>query len=387
MKKILFISTRFPFPLDGGAKVRSFDILKSLSKKNKIELVCLGKKNEKHKKNLPFCRNIKVFNINFFNKIINTIFSIFKFEPLQNGFCLSNEMKNYINSVEHNYDSIICHLLRSSQYLPDKFKKKKILEMSDLQSFAYQKLVDQLSNINPLKYLYIYENFMVKKYEKKIFKNFDKIVFISDKDATEAKKNIFKKNKVCVVEIGPKKFLSNQFKYKKKNNKIIFIGNINFFPNILACVDFAKNALVKINLKYPKVKFHVIGNIGYLHKIFLRKYKNVVVHGRVNNLKKIIPGSICALCNVKVSTGFQNKIITYMSYGIPTILSKYSFINTKFKKNKEVLTFQNDQELIKKVFNLIENKKISERLSNNVQIFMEKKYNAEKKLSKYEKII
>ena len=40
-------------------------------------------------------------------------------------------------------------------------------------------------------------------------------------------------------------------------------------------------------------------------------------------------------------TGFQSKILTYMSYGIPTILSINSFINTSFRKNKESFESQN----------------------------------------------
>ena len=50
MKKILFIPTRFPFPILGGDKSRSFDILKFLSKKNQVDLVCLGKKMKHLKK-------------------------------------------------------------------------------------------------------------------------------------------------------------------------------------------------------------------------------------------------------------------------------------------------------------------------------------------------
>ena len=158
-------------------------------------------------------------------------------------------------------------------------------------------------------------------------------------------------------------------------------------PNKLACYYFAKNILKKINLKYPKIKFHVIGNIGYLNKMLLGKYKNVVIHGKVNNLKNVIKNSICGLCNIKVSTGFQNKTLTYMSYGIPTILSMNAFVNTKFKKNREVLVFRNDEELIKNIYYLKNNKTKANQLSINSQKVIKIKYNRDKVLLKYNKII
>jgi len=385
MKKILFISTRFPYPIFSGDKSRSFDILNFLSKKNKVHLVCLEKENEKYKKNLSFCSNIKTFELNFLSRLIKVIFSILKLEPLQNGFYLSNEMKNYIDSVADQYDTIICHLLRSSQYLPDNYKGKKVLEMSDLQSLAYHQLIKQLSVLNPIKYIYILEKFLVERYEKKIFKKFHNIVFVSNKDAKEANKKVSGK-KTYVVEMA-KKFDSKIYNYKKSNYKIIFIGNIKFIPNKIACNDFAKNVLGLINLKYPKISFHIIGNIGYLHKIFLKKYKNVIVHGKIKNLKNVMKNSICGLCNVKVSTGFQSKILTYMSYSMPTVLSYSSYVNTEFKKNKDVLVFKNNEQLKEKIFILINNKKISEGLSNNSEKIIKKKYNRDKVLLKYDKII
>ena len=158
-------------------------------------------------------------------------------------------------------------------------------------------------------------------------------------------------------------------------------------PNKLACHYFAKNILKKINLKYPEIEFHVVGNIGYIDKFFLSRYKNVVVHGKVRNLKHVIKNSICGLCNVKISTGFQFKTLTYMSYGIPTILSTNAFVNTKFKKNKEVLVFKNDHELIKNIYYLKNNKKKANQLSLNSQKIIRKKYNRDKVLLKYNELI
>lgn len=179
----------------------------------------------------------------------------------------------------------------------------------------------------------------------------------------------------------------NLFKYKKNNNKIVFIGNIKYLPNRLACNDFVNNVLNKIHLKYPKIEFHIIGDIGFVEKFFLQKNKKVFIHGKIDNLKKILKNSICGLCNVKISTGFQNKVLTYMSYGIPSVLSHKSFINMGFKKNKDVLVFKNNQELLDKIFYLIKNKKKAHELSINSKKIVIKKYNSSKVLSKYSKII
>ena len=76
-----------------------------------------------------------------------------------------------------------------------------------------------------------------------------------------------------------------------------------------------------------------------------------------------------------------------MSYGIPVILSVNAFVNTKFKKNREVLVFRNDEELIKNIYYLKNNKAKASQLSINSQKIIKKKYNRNKVLSKYNKII
>ena len=385
MSKILFISTRYPYPIFGGDKLRSHDILKFLSKKNKIDLVCLNKE-KKIEKKLKFCKNIKVFHLNIFFRIFNILFSFLKLEPLQNGYYFSSEMKNYINDVKNEYDVIICHLLRASQYLPDNYTKKKILDSTDLLSSNYKQSIEQLSIINPLKYIYILEKILVDRYENKIFKKFNNIVFVSNSDARKAKKKVPKKSIIKVVE-NSKSFEFKLFKHKKNNKKIIFVGNIKYLPNKLACFDFTKNVLEKINLRYPEIEFHIIGDISVIDKFLLEKNKNVIVHGKVNNLKNVLKNSICGLCNVQVTTGFQNKILTYMSYGLPTILSFNSFVKTRFEQNKEVLVFKNNKELIRNIFQLKQNKKLAEKLGTNSEKIVKKRYNSNKVLPKYSKII
>ena len=139
-------------------------LLKFLSKKNKVDLVCLSNKIQKQIKQPKICNTIKVFKIGFVKRFINTIISLLKIEPLQVGFYSSKEMKKYINEVHSNYNTIICHTIRSSQYLPENFEGKKILEMTDLLSLNFKQIFQELNMFNPLKYIYWLETVLLQKY-------------------------------------------------------------------------------------------------------------------------------------------------------------------------------------------------------------------------------
>ena len=386
MRKILFVSST---PLSkktfDGKEKRALSILKSLSKKNKVDVICIDQNQSINKKKIHFCNNEIRFKINLFQRFFNTLNSLFHLKPMQNGYFYSKEMFNFIENNKDRYDVIIFHLIRCAQYLPPDFSGMKILEMTDLISIRDQQIIKRLSTINPLKYLYILERFLIKRYEKLVSNKFDKIVFISKKELYEAKKFIDRR-KIEVIEIIFK-VEKNIFKFKSNNNKIIFLGNINYIPNKLACFDFAKNILPIINKKYPDITFNIIGKINFLDKFYLKLQNNTIIHGPVKNLETIFKNSICGICNVNIATGFQNKILNYMSYGLPTITSVESFDKSTFKKNKDILVYSKKNELIKFLLSLKEDKKLSYKLSRNSFNVTKNKFKFSKIYMKYQKIL
>ena len=385
MKKILFISTRYPFPIWGGDKIRAVGILKFLSKKNKVDLICLSKQEQKASNQLTFCKNIKVFKISLIKRLIYTIISLLKNEPLQIGFYRSEEMKNYINKIHLNYHTIIFHTLRTCQYLPKNFKGKKILEMTDLLSLNYHQTSKELSNLNPLKYVYMLEKYLTQKYEENIKDLFDKFIFVSKRDIKNADTKLSAK-KIFFIKNGC--YINKKlFKFNKKNYKILFIGNVKYLPNKYACYEFAEQILPKLNNLYPKIQFHIVGEINFYDKYNFKKYRNVIVHGRIKNITKIAKNSICGICNLKIATGFQNKIVNYMSYGIPTISSLISFKGLDLKKNKEIIVYKNDAELIKKIVEIKQNKTKANSLSLYGHRAIKNRYNWDKILFKYGKLV
>ena len=307
-----------------------------------------------------------------------------KGNPLQVSFYYSKTAKTYIQNKIYEYDAVIFHGIRSAQYLPNYFKGKKILEMTDLISLNFKKIYKKMPYYNPLKYLYFIESLLIKKYENNICKKFDKIILISKNDLYE-EKNIKFKKKITVIPSGIS-LNKKIYRFNVKNYKIIFLGNIKYYPNKIACYNFVKNIIPIISKKFKNIEFHVIGKINFIDKFLLGKNNRIKIHGPVYNIKRILKNSICGINNVNIATGFQTKTLTYMSYGLPTLALKKAK-NNEFKDNKEIIYFKNNDELIKKIIKVKNNKKFSEAISKICYSRISKNYSWDKRLLKYQNLL
>ncbi len=349
MKKILFVSTRNPYSgRYSGDVIRSLKILNLLKKKYQVDLVFPG--NEKSKKIKDV--NIRSFKpASFWLKFFYCIVSFFQLNPIQFGLFFSAKMRKYINENSFNYDIIFFHHLRSIQFLPKNYHGKKILDMGDLYSDNYFQTYKYLNFLNPIKYIYLIEAFLIKLAEDRVFSIFDKVLLFSKKEVEKIKTK-FDKNAIVQIDESIER-LNKKFSFSKNNFKVLFIGNLNYLPNILACKDFVKNVLPNLKNKIPNLKFCIVGDVKRSDKIYLSKNKDVQIVGSKKNLTKYANNSICGLANLSIATGVQVKVLTYMTFGLPVVCSKQVSLN--FAKN--VLTYNSNSELEDQILKL-KNKKV-----------------------------
>ena len=119
-------------------------------------------------------------------------------------------------------------------------------------------------------------------------------------------------------------------------------------PNLLACKDFIKNVFPKLKAIWPEVKFCIIGDISKFSSLFLLKKKDIEVLGQKKNISVYVKNSLCGLANLKIATGVQGKVLTYMSHGLPVICSS----NVAKNFGTSVLTYKENSDLINKLISL-----------------------------------
>ena len=367
MKKILFITTRNPYSgRYSGDVIRAKKIIEHLRKKNSVVAVFLTEKNEITKVDKKE-KNIFFESPNIIKKIFYFITNIFKLKPLQFGLFYSNDMANYVNENAKDFDVLFFHQIRSSQYLPSDFYGNTVLEMGDLYSDNYKQTFENLNFFNTLKYIYLLESFLVKRVEDFIFNSFDKIILFSKNEI----KKVNKKYKKKIYHIGESvQSIKKIHKISLKNYKILFIGNLGYTPNIMACKEFIRNVLPDLKKIIPNIEFNIIGNIKPLDKFLLSLNKNTKILGQQKKIDKFINNCICGVANLQVATGVQGKVLTYMSYGVPVICSEKTSLNF----NKNVLIYKKNKELVNLICSLKNNVKLNKKFSQNSLTFIKNFY-------------
>ena len=208
--------------------------------------------------------------------------------------------------------------------------------MGDLYSDNYFQSYKYLNFFNPLKYIYFLESLLIKRIEKKIFNTFDKVTLFSKRESDKIIKDYT--DKLHQIDWSIDK-VKNIYSFSKKNHRILFVGNLNYLPNLLACKDFIKNVFPKLKSIWPEVKFCIIGDISKFSSLFLLKKKDFEVLGQKKNISIYVKNSLGF--KLENSQGLK-KVLTYMSHGLQVICSS----NVK-NFGTSVLTYKENSDLNK----------------------------------------
>jgi hypothetical protein len=257
-------------------------------------------------------------------------------------------------------DLNVFHLIRSFQVR----RELQIFSNSGKFVFDYceshsDNLSKRLNNIpNLLAVLFNKEIKRINFFENHLLSNFKTVYFITKND----KKFISSMHYVLPNKIF-KKFVNET--YTNRNlKKLIFLGDMTYFPNILAL------KWIDRFLSNQDFIVHVIGRIEKEIKVI--NPDKIIFYGYVENFDDIIKDSIGAVFFSKESTGLQNKILVYLNYGIPVFTN--SEVADSFEANYPFLII-NDYANLELELNLLVNSKFKfDRIVLDGFAYLEKYY-------------
>ena len=318
MKKLAVVTNRALFPANGGDKRRLLFLIEAYSKFYEIEVFVVGydlPKLEFEFFTLNNC-NIKVsyFCLKKKSIFINIILGFFSLQPLQVSLYFDKKIFSLLKEELNSFDFIVGHLARSAKYLVG-FESITHLDLTDAVSLKYLRSI-KTRLMMPWSYLWrIFEFLTMRRYERRLVcRPFNELSVISRVDANYLNHS----TDGAKITVIPNSAVLNKISSNFDSRELVFAGKLDAEAN-LASLSFSRHLLDSCFLE----EAWTIRGCGAVTRPIPAKVKSCCTILNVNpdNYLKSLSGSFAGICLMRGSAGMQNKILDYISVGLPVICS------------------------------------------------------------------
>jgi len=367
---ILVLTPVFPYPPGDGDRLRIFNLIKQMTKENKIYLISFIRKGEEKYINElnKYCKKITVVYISKAEIILNSIIALFLGKPLNVFSYYKSEMQKKIDGLlkENKIDIIFSYRIRMAQYVKD-IKVPKVLDMVDSLAYYMKNRLKFEKNIFSVLYLLI-DYFRVLKYEKKLTREFNYVFLNYEKD-----KEFLGSDKIIVIPNGVD-FDVKTKKIKKEKNKykIGFFGDFRYAPNLDGINYFYKKVWKNIKVSGKNIELILAGKKSEELKI---KDDKIIKKGFIEKIDEEIMGWDICIAPVRYGAGRQNKILKAWLNCVPVVATSFAAEGVYGKDGYNLLIADTEKEFANKILFLINKKKMVNKIIKNADYTLKKYFN------------
>lgn len=361
--KIFVLLPRIPYPLEKGDKLRAFNQIKQLAKRNEIILCALNDNKKVNEQDAfhalqPYCQSINFIKITKPQIGLGLVRAFFKGLPMQCGYFYNRKAAKKVNALiaKHKPEMLFCQLLRTAEYIRHK-EIPKTIDYQDIFSYGMKRRADVASFVT--RPIYNMEYRRLCRYEAAIFDDFDVKTIISAPD-----RDLFPhehRNDILIVPNGVDHERYHPMDCEKKYD-LVFTGNMSYAPNVNA-VEYLANEILPIVWKtLPEVKMYIAGATPDPR---VKKCANekIIVSGWLDDIRTAYAESRVFIAPMRIGTGLQNKLLEAMSMRLPAITSPLANASLGAKPNEEILVGSNAQEMAQHIVTLLTDKEKADRLA------------------------
>lgn len=367
-----------PYPPSSGGQIRSYNLIKHLSKEHEITLCSLIKfdSEEKYVKNLkPFCKNIYVFKRAkkpwTISNILNTGFSAFPFLVIRN---FSKDQQTALKKIieTEKFDLIHAETFYVSPHIP----KTDIPTVLVDQTIEYQVYRHYVNNfrIPFLRPLLLIDVMKIRYWETYFWKKAARVVAVSQRDSN-IMKHLVKGLKVTVVPNGVGEDLMGDVSSHFKKS-ILFMGNYAWLQNVEAARILATEIFPIIRKKIPDTKLIIAGqNTGKISDLNGEgiELKDFAVDD-IASVKKAYQENGIMVAPLYGPGGTRLKILAAMASKMPVVTTEIGTEGIDAKNMESILVGKNSEELANLSVKLFEDKDLYKRVAENSRKLVEENY-------------
>jgi len=368
--RILFLSWGIPWPPQSGGTLRTFGLLKQLSKYFEIELVIfdnkeLSKSQEKElKKYAKSIITVHMNNVSIWNKIKIISFMFIHKMPYHCAF-LNTSFNKVPRTLEYilNFPGVVYASYGHWGTLVRRCKASNwILDQHNADIDFWRVYASQASNLW-LRFIALINWKLARLHFPKIYSSIGRIVSVCEEDR-QLTLSVYPEVQVDVIENGVDcSYYIPSKKQKMGPPKILFTGT-SAPRNVTALRQFINNVWPLIQCELPKVELWIAGNFKPKAQIELRKYDNIHFTGWVKDIRPYFNKSDVYIAPFEDTHGSKLKIAEAMAMGMAIVTKPQGTRGFPLKDGESVLIANDNKQFASNVLRLLRDNMLREKLGN-----------------------
>jgi sugar transferase (PEP-CTERM/EpsH1 system associated) len=364
--KILFICHRFPYPPNRGGKIRPFEMIRHLSRNHEVVVASLAHTEQELEQGSGLknhCAQILAEVVPNRARWKRAGQALFSSMPSSAAYFSSARLAQRIQETWNGgkFDGVMLHCAFVAQYALPLQGGFRILDFGDLDSHKWAEYSEH--RLFPLSIGFGLEAKKLSAYEKQVARTFDWCTFTTKGECEDFLKYQTNVPTTVIPNGVDATYFDTLAPPAPGSNVILFLGRMDYFPNIDGVCRFAATVFPLIRQRVPNSELRIVGANPNRAVRKLSEIPGVTVTGFVPDVRPMVKDAAVAVVPLRVARGTQNKILECMSLGIPVVSTATAAKGVQADPGRHLLVADEPAEFARRVTDILESPRLRQDLA------------------------
>ena len=331
--------------MDTGGKIRSYNLLRQLARAHSVTLLSYygGQKDQTYeteiRRELPGAEPIYTAarDGTAFAQSVEYARLVFQKAPFAVSKFTDSAVKCRVSSwiTEKKFDVAVCDFLSASLNFPDTLPTPTVLFQHNVETSLWQRLAATESN-PARRVAYRLEARKMARYEPAALRKFQHVIAVSEHD----RQQMLAMCPSCPITVVPTGVDTNKYVVAPPASgnppKIVFLGSMDWEPNIDAVIYFCKEIFPRIRAAFPNAVFQIVGRNPH-PPVRQLACDSVEVTGTVPSVAEYLREATVVVVPLRIGGGTRLKIFEAMATGKAVISTTIGAEGLAVKNGRDLI--------------------------------------------------
>ncbi len=378
---VLYLAHRVPFPPDKGDRIRTFQILRWLSRRAAVHLACLADEpvNPSVSQALrAVAERVAIVPISRWSRWSGAFRSLVRGGTATEGAFGSQGLAAALETWgrERRFHVAIASASSMAPYLglPSLKETPAVIDLMDVDS---QKWFDYAASSWVAKaWLYRLEGRRLRRMERQLCTRARGLILTSS-----AEEALFRTS----VGDGPVHTIINGVDLDyfhplepSSEPRCVFVGALDYRPNVDAACWFCREVWPLVVRRRPDARVAFVGRRPAAAVVELARLPGVEVAGQVPDVRPFMSRAAVVVAPLRIARGIQNKVLEGLATGKATVASPAALCGVRAKPAEHLLAASSPEEWVEAIMRLFESPELRAKLGAAGRRYVEENHRWER---------